>query len=235
MQRLKGGYYLLKYIWLNERKTILKQLPRTFKSAALLLHPFVQMPSGWEENIRENSYQHIYPSDEEILTMGKPVPWQKVMLNGGFNSPKEVALALITSIGAFTEKYRREHLADRLNLHLRPDFFYPTEDRTSVFLMDRLLKLMGSKRAKKLYFSNPISGDNGLLTINDTSSLDLCDLSGHELIVADENSDYAFMSLYDSFTTLLIAKDEHIEDIVQLMNCEGIICDQKTSVNWHMQ
>lgn len=235
VQRLKGGDDLLKYIWLKDKKPILKQLPRTFKSAALLLHPFVQMPSGWEESIRENSYQHIYPSDEEILTIGKPVPWQKVMLDCGFASSEEVALALITSIGAFIEKYRREDLADRLNLHLRPDYFYPTEDHTSVFLMDRLLKVMGSNGAKELYFSDPISGDNGLLTINDTSSLDLCDLSGHELIVTDENRDYAFMSLYDSFITLLIAKDEHIGDIVQTMKFEAIICDQKTSVNWYLQ
>ncbi|OES45449.1 DUF2711 family protein [Domibacillus iocasae] len=225
---------MLDYIWLNDKSSILKQLPGNFKSAALLLHPFVQMPSGWEKTIRKNSYQHIYPSDEEIITLGKCVPWRKMISDSGLNSYKELALALITSIGAFNKEYERKDLANKLNLNLNPDFFYPTEDSTSVFLMDSLLKVIGSKGAKKLYFSDPISDNNGLLNINDTSSLDICNLSGLELIVADENTDYGFMSLYDSFTTLLFAKDESIEDIVQLMNWEAIICDQKTSIDWYM-
>lgn len=70
---------MLDYIWLNDKSPILKQIRRRFKSAAILLHPFVQMPSGWEKTVRETSYQHIYPSDKEILTIGKPVSWQEMM------------------------------------------------------------------------------------------------------------------------------------------------------------
>lgn len=70
---LRGGFILLDYIWLDDNSTILEQLPSNFKSAAILLHPFVQMPSGWEKSVRNRHYQHIYPSAEEIIHDGKCV------------------------------------------------------------------------------------------------------------------------------------------------------------------
>jgi hypothetical protein len=101
-----------------------------------------------------------------------------------------------------------------------------------VFLLDGLLKIIASKGANKLYFSAPVFDESGYLNINDTNPLGICDLSCNELIVTDENMDFAFMSLYDSFTTLLFAKEENIEHIVQSMNFEAIICDQRTYVDW---
>lgn len=80
---------MLDYIWLDDKPPILYQLPRRFKSAAPLLHPFVQMPPGWEKTKRKNPFEHIYPDDEEILTLGKSVSWQEVMTNSDLDSYKE--------------------------------------------------------------------------------------------------------------------------------------------------
>lgn len=41
------------------------------------------------------------------------------------------------------------------------------------------------------------------------------------------------MSIYDSFTTLLLAKEENIEYIVHSMKVEAIICDKKTMIDWY--
>lgn len=183
--------------------------------------------------MRYNPYQHIYPSDEEIFNIGKSVSWREIMSYSGLNSYKELALALLTSIFAFKKEYGREDLANKLNSNLKPDLYYPTEDSTSIFLLNSLLKVIGSKGANKLYFSEPIFDNSGLLNINDITPIDICNLSDKELIVTDEYMDYAFMSLYDSFTTLLFAKEEDIEYIVQSMNWEAVICDQRTFINWY--
>ncbi|WP_255286066.1 DUF2711 family protein [Priestia megaterium] len=53
---------LLDYIWIDGDLPILSQLPNDFNSAAILFHPFIQMPFGWDKSKRENPYQHIYPS-----------------------------------------------------------------------------------------------------------------------------------------------------------------------------
>jgi Protein of unknown function (DUF2711) len=42
-------FSLLDYIRLDTKCTILSQIPDNFSSAAILLHPFVEMPSGWTQ------------------------------------------------------------------------------------------------------------------------------------------------------------------------------------------
>ncbi|USK36387.1 DUF2711 domain-containing protein [Bacillus sp. F19] len=64
--------------------------------------------------------------------------------------------------------------------------------------------------------------------------LDLYELSAAELIVTDENMDYAFMSIYDSFNTLFLSKQGNSKEIVQKMNWEAIICDQQTYIDWFL-
>ncbi|GMB75753.1 hypothetical protein BCER1_21540 [Bacillus cereus] len=46
---------MLDYIWLDDKSPILEQLPRNFKSAAILLHPFIQMPLEWEIRFLEGN------------------------------------------------------------------------------------------------------------------------------------------------------------------------------------
>lgn len=75
---------------------ITRHLPvRNFKSAAILLHPFVQMPSGWEETMRKNPWQHIYPSDEETFNIGKTVSWREIMSYSGLKAYKELLCNLV--------------------------------------------------------------------------------------------------------------------------------------------
>ena len=224
---------MLDYIWIDDKSPILKQLPSNYKSAAILLHPFVQMPSRWEKTMRKTPYQQIYPSNEEILNIGKPISWREIMSYSGLKSYNELAVAMLTSVGALKKEFEREDLADTLHSNLKPGLYYPTADRTSVFLLDRLLKVLCSKGAGKLYFSDPIFGKSGSLHIMDTHPLDICNLSDRELIVTDENMDYAFMNLYDSFATLLCTKDKNIEQIVQSTNFEAVICEQRTLINWY--
>ncbi|MEK4316702.1 DUF2711 family protein [Bacillus sp. FSL P4-0334] len=82
---------MLETLHFEEGVPILRQLPKPFTSAAFLLHPFVRMPDGWEEQKRKRPYEHMYPSDEEIIAMGRPVSWQSVMTVCGLRSEKETA------------------------------------------------------------------------------------------------------------------------------------------------
>ncbi|MCU5224616.1 MULTISPECIES: DUF2711 family protein [Bacillus cereus group] len=80
---------------------------------------------------------------------------------------------------------------------------------------------------------SPIFDTNGLLEVDNTTPLDIWDISNNELIITSEDNEYAFMSIFDSFTTLLLAKEENIEYIVQSMNVEAVICDKKTMIDWY--
>ncbi|MCH6266576.1 DUF2711 family protein [Neobacillus citreus] len=226
---------MLDYIWLDDKSPILSQLPNNFKSAAILLHPFVQMPLGWRQNKQIHQEEDDYPTEEEILKQGSPVLWKTVMKESGLKSFEELEIALLTSIYALKKKFARSDLAVKLNLNLNKDRYYPTEDKTSVFLINGLLKVLSSKGADKIYFSEPIFDNSGILKIKHVSSIDISGLSPVELIITDENMDYAFMSVYDSFNTLFLSKGEDVKEVVQKMNWEAIVCDDNTFINWYLR
>ena len=139
---------MLDYIWLEGDLPILSQLPNDFKSAAILFHPFIRMPSGWEKLKRKNLYQHIYPSDEEMFNLGQPISWKEVISKINLRSYKELSIALQTLTGAPSDEYKK--LASYVKLN--PDFYYPEEDRTSLFILNSLLKILCSK-GQILYIS----------------------------------------------------------------------------------
>lgn len=214
---------MLDYIWIDGNLPILFQLPNGFNSAAILFHPFIQMPSGWEKSKRENPYQHIYPSDEEILKLGEPMSWKEVMGKCNLKSYKELSIALQHLTGVPSDEYKK--LASYVKSN--PDFYYPEEVNTSLFILDSLVKILCSKGANTLYFSEPIHDTKGSFIVNDMSSLEIANLSPNESIITDENMDFAFMGIYDSFITLLLAKDTNIEDTIKSLNLEAFICDKE--------
>jgi len=192
------------------------------------------MPLGWTDS-NNNHTDEKYPTKEEILNQGTPVLWETVIKESGLASFEELAVALMTSIYALNEKYARTDLADKLNKNLDKDRFYPPEDKTSVFLINDLLEVLGSKGADKILFSEPILDNSGILKIKDVTLRDICGLSPVELIITDENMEYAFMSVYDSFTTLFLSKGEDVKEVIQKMNWEAIVCDDNTFINWYLR
>lgn len=224
---------MLDYIWLDDNSPILDQLPGHFKSAAILLHPFVKMPVGWGQNKRENEYEHIYPTDEEILKYGKPISWEEIIDKSELSTYEELAVALKTSIAALRREYAREDLADKLKSSIESDLYYPDEDFPTVFLVKDLLNLLSSKGTKILNYSDPILDKSDNIELKDLTALGVCELSLKELMITDENMDFAFMNVYDSFITITMAKDDNISDIVKSMNLEAIVCDKNTYINWY--
>lgn len=75
--------------------------------------------------------------------------------------------------------------------------------------------------------------ESGTLEIEKLMSLDNSKLSLKEVIILDENMDFAFMSVFDTFITVFMARDEKIEDIVKKIGWEAIVCDDKTYIDWY--
>lgn len=191
------------------------------------------MPLGWEIAKRERPYQHIYPSDQDTLDSGIPVSWGEVMNNSGLDSLKELGIALADN--ALNKKYARPDLAEKLYSSVTSDFYYPMEDRISIFLIDDILDILRSQGANFSHYIDPLEDRSGTLKITDIKPIEVSDLALSEIMLTDENTEFAFMSQYDEFTTLFLAKDENITGIVKRMNWEAIICDNKTIATWYLQ
>ncbi|QHK01374.1 DUF2711 family protein [Bacillus velezensis] len=224
---------MLETLHFEEGVPILRQLPKPFTSAAFLLHPFVRMPDGWEEQKRKRPYEHMYPSDEEIIAMGSPVSWQTVMTVCGLRSEKETALALMSAVMALRDEYALPESA-RLFNRLHPDLYLPSDDVTSPFLIPGLLDVFRSKDIERCTFYEPIEAE-GLFSLNQTAASDVCGLLRADMIIADEKRRAAFMSIYDSFTTLFLMEDQDMPSVIRAMNWEAVICSDTACINWYSQ
>ncbi|MEH7873268.1 DUF2711 family protein [Bacillus velezensis] len=224
---------MLETLHFEEGVPILRQLPKPFTSAAFLLHPFVRKPDGWEEQKRTRPYEHIYPSDEEIIAMGRPVSWQSVTTVCGLRSEKETALALMAAATALRDEYAHPESA-RLFNRLHPDLYLPSDDVTSPFLIPGLLDVFRSKGIKRCTYYEPVE-EKGIFSLNQTAASDVCGLLRADMIIADEKRRAAFMSLYDSFTTLFLMEDQDMPSVIRAMSWEAVICSDTACINWYSQ
>lgn len=83
---------------------------------------------------RKNDYEHIYPNDEEIREKGKAVSWKKVMSSCGFQTHAELALALMTSIGALRDECARQDLAKLLHANIKKVSFVLVRTIFQIFI-----------------------------------------------------------------------------------------------------
>ncbi|WP_039075092.1 MULTISPECIES: DUF2711 family protein [Bacillus] len=224
---------MLEYIWFDDESPILKQIPAEYTSAAILFSPFIQMPEGWEKEKRKNEYEHIYPNDEEVREKGKAVSWKKVKSSCGFQTNAELALALMTSIGALRDECGREDLAEVLHGNINEGLFYPSEDHISNFHISSLVEVFRSNGANQFYYSEPIIENSGFLEITETNLQTVLDDAAAELMLTDKKMDFVLMSVYDSFITVFLAKGGNINELVQLMGWEAMICDEGTHISWY--
>ncbi|MEK3712078.1 DUF2711 family protein [Bacillus sp. FSL K6-1005] len=224
---------MLEYIWLDDESPILKQLPVEYTSAAILFSPFIQMPEGWEKAKRKNEYEQIYPNDQEVREKGKAVTWKEIMSSCGFQTHAELGLALKTSIFALRDEYAREDLAERLHTNLKGDLFYPSEDHISNFHIPGLVKVLRYNGSNRFYYSEPIVENSGFLDTTEANLRMVLDEAAAELMLTDEKMDFVFMSVYDSFINVFLAKDEKIHDMVQGMGWEAMFCDESTYISWY--
>jgi hypothetical protein len=150
------------------------------------------------------------------------------------NNYKEMTIALETLINSLRKEYAREDIMIKLQSVLKDDLFIPDEARISAFLMSDILKILGSRGAISLWFSENLDCKDGWLNINNTAPLDICKITGTELLLVDENMDFGFINFYESFFTLFMARDMNIEKIAQSTPWESIPCDENTYIDWFL-
>lgn len=91
-----------------------------------------------------------------------------------------------------------------------------------------------SKGIKRCIYYEPVE-EKGLFSLNQTTASDVCGLLRADMIIADEKRRAAFMSIYDSFTTLFLMEEQDIQSVVRAMNWESVICSDTACINWYSQ
>ena len=206
------------YIWLDHTRPVLGQTPKQYKCAALLLHPFVQMPDGFEGNA----------SLQEQMQYGKPITWHQVMELCDFQTFDEILLALLTQSLAIGVPYARLDLAQKLNSALPNNILLPTDDRISPFLWYPFLALIHRKDWNQLYWSSPIQKRSTTIPLDFVTTEFFHNLPNGECLLADSELRFVCMSRLDAYVTVFLSQDDEIEQLLQALPVEAIICDDAT-------
>lgn len=227
---------MVEYLWLSQNldTPILQQAGPSFRSAALLFHPFVQMPNNWAKNKRQHPHEHIYPSTQEHLTLGTQIRWQDMLKKTGLGSYQQLAVSLLTSISALNEASANEQWATQLNEALNEDLFYPTEDTISVFLFEPIIALFQQIGSTHIHYSNPILGVNGAIELTSATPERLAEVTRNVCLFTDELERLVFISSFDTFVTVMLSKEEQIERLIG-ERFEYLVCDETTSMSWWYQ
>lgn len=219
----------------NEKLPILQQFPE-YKSAAILFHPFVKMPNGWEVPIENKHINRMFPSDNEALLYGQELSWRVVMEMSGLSSPYEIEVALQTYIGALGKKNMNQDMANRLDNKMVDGLYMPNEDEPTIFLLEKMLNVLRLTGAKSITCKDLIeTGDTFLaetVKATDISSFPFGSIERH---LYDDQKQFYFYSLVDSFFTIMFSKEKEIKPIVAAANMEGIICTKETTALWQFE
>jgi hypothetical protein len=225
---------MLNYIWLDDSKPILEQIQDKFNSVIIITNPFIQMPIGWTEKKESSPYERIYPTDEEVFSLGKPIKWSEILKSIGFTNYGEVALALKTCISALKKQYAREDLAEKLMSSMTDDLYFPNEDQISQFFIEDIIRIFQSIGVRSVEYSDPINDVEGEIELSEATSIDIFNLAPKEIIITDKLHRFAFMSVYDSFITLMCTNIHNPLEIVEQMGWDAIICTEDTKINWYL-
>jgi len=173
--------------------------------------------------------------DEEIVTLGNPIKWSEMLKLTELNNYSELALALKTSISAFKKQYAREDLADKLLLKLNDDdLYFPSEDKISHFVVKDIIQIYLSQGIKTIQYLEPILDSRGELNLLEIEPIEICNLAPTEVIITDHSHSIAFMSVYDSFITLMLTNVHDPFAIVKEYNWDAIVCSDDTKINWYL-
>lgn len=226
---------MLDYIWIDDKTSILNQVKGQYKYALIITNPFIQMPQGWYNNKKKGGLEYTYPTNEEIIEYGKPVLWSQILKLTELEDLRSLALAMKTYISALNKFYARSDLMEKLKLGLQEDVYLPNEDKISQFLIPTIIEVFKSRGITKIQYSEPIFDTSGEILVDDITIQNFYEMAPSEIIVTDETNDTAFLSVYDSFITLMLTNDINTKETILSAGWEAIECNEDTMINWYLK
>jgi hypothetical protein len=167
------------------------------------------------------------------VALGKPVSWEQVRSACGFESLSDVAIVLAST--SLLEKYQRPDLEDKLSNAYPTDFFWPMEDRVSIFLCEGVLKNFSSNGSRSFYFSEPVDDTAGHINVETCSLATIPELAPAEIMLIDDSLQSVFLSQYNLCFTIFLSKEQDIRKLIANFKWEAVICKATTKSYWFIE
>ena len=197
---------------------------KEFLSAAIVFHPFFKIP--------KNLIKGEYPSIQEIVEEAESISWKDVMKQIEFNSYKELTLALDGYYWGFPKDDKQKFLLEYLVERLPQDTYIPYEDMISPFILQSFisyLKQRGDNMMNYQVFHDEKPTEVDLNQVDINIIRDICE---QPTTVISIDGNIALTCYFDSSYSLLLSKENNIEQLVESMNVESMVCDETMTSDW---
>lgn len=199
-----------------------------FEAVYVILHPFVRVPVDLAWKITRT-----YPSDEQVLGLGKKCTWARVAAETGLRTCAKVNQALLTSIRAIGEELCDYRASEALQRFLESESVWmPGEGRFEPLLQMDFLDVFEENGHRELIFvpefpiADPIQRLNGERLRNREDAFPY----RGSLVAPDES--FLLTVDWDSFFTLFFGPRAFVAEMVRRHNLEGFFATPTTEHFW---
>lgn len=85
-----------------------------------------------------------------------------------------------------------------------------------------------------IHYIDPILNVNGTIELASATPGRLAEVTRNVCLLTDELERLVFISSFDTFVTVILSKEEHIERLIG-EQFEYLICNEMTSMSWWFQ
>jgi hypothetical protein len=199
-----------------------------FESVYVVLHPFVSVPSrlAWKTTKQ-------YPSDEQILRVGKKCSWSHVLAKTGLSTYARLNQALLTSIGSIDEDLRDYAASDRVKRLLESESIWmPGEGRFEPLLQEDFLDAFEAAGRGGMVFVPEFPGTDAVQRLSVPGLRSGEEAFSNRGTLAAQDASFLLTVDWDSFFTLFYGPREFVADVVRRNDLEGFFATPTTEHSW---
>lgn len=175
-----------------------------------------------------------YPSDEEIIEKGQPILWKEIINNTKIEDERALNKALMTSIGAYHKKLRRQDFLNYLNDYSeKNDIWHPTEGSFGYFTKISIYRTLREAGINSVEIVDEFYEEKKSLKLSDLTESEFCNKVGFkDYYIYTKDKSILFSIGWDFFFYFIAIKEDTFSKQLIENHFEGFWASKKDSHLW---
>lgn len=175
-----------------------------------------------------------YPEDQEIIESGKPILWSQIIQNTSIQNYKELNKALMTSIGAYHKKLRREDTLNILNKYTgKSNIWHPAEGAFGVFVKKQIYNTLKDQNINEILVQDEHYEDKRAFDLSNLIQSDfISQIKFKDYYIYSKDNSIMFSIGWDFFFFFIAIDNSKVSKEKVESNFEGFWANESDSHLW---
>jgi len=180
------------------------------------------------------STREDYPEENEIIDTGKLIYWSQIIKNTEIKDFKDLNKALMTSIGAYHKKLRREDTLKILNDYTeKSNIWHPTEGTFGVFVKQQIYSTLKDQNINEIVVIDEHYEDRRVLNLSNLNQSDfITKVNFKDYYIYSKDKSILFSIGWDFFFFFISINNSIIDKQKIESNFEGFWANELDNHLW---